>query len=246
MGVFLGLDVGKTTHHGHGLTPAGKKVFDRPLPNSEPKLRAVFEKLATKFDTVLFVVDQPASIAALPLAVAQDAGCKIAYLPGLAMRRIADLYLGRAKTDAKDAAVIADAARTQLCPGTRVRPEQRQDPQAVTRVAGKSSYAQLTPVWATAKRVLEHVPWKAAAWPGAEDGEVADGKRRRGSPRAPFALNDGTSAAAPPPRNRLSARPDLLARRPGLSHPLLISSCCGAWTRGRRGDVGLPATPQPA
>ena len=34
--VFLGLDVGKTAHHGHGLIPAGKKVFDKPLPNSEP------------------------------------------------------------------------------------------------------------------------------------------------------------------------------------------------------------------
>ncbi|MFE9934200.1 transposase [Streptomyces sp. NPDC005533] len=44
-GVFLGMDVGKTAHHGHGLTPAGKKVFDRPMPNSEPKLRAVFNKL---------------------------------------------------------------------------------------------------------------------------------------------------------------------------------------------------------
>lgn len=29
------------------------------------------------------------------------------------MRRIADLYPGEAKTDAKDAAVIADAARTK-------------------------------------------------------------------------------------------------------------------------------------
>ncbi len=36
VGVFLGLDVGKTAHHGHGLTPAGKKVFDKQLPNSEP------------------------------------------------------------------------------------------------------------------------------------------------------------------------------------------------------------------
>ncbi len=45
VGVFLGLDVGKSTHHGHGLTPAGKKVFDTPLPNSEPRLRAVFDKL---------------------------------------------------------------------------------------------------------------------------------------------------------------------------------------------------------
>ncbi len=112
VGVFLGLDVGKSAHHGHALTPAGKKVFDKQLPNSEPKLRAVFDKLAAKFGTVLVIVDQPASIGALPLTVARDAGCKVAYLPGLAMRRIADLYPGEAKTDAKDAAVIADAART--------------------------------------------------------------------------------------------------------------------------------------
>ncbi|MEV5018864.1 IS110 family transposase [Streptomyces sp. NPDC053780] len=112
VGVFLGLDVGKSAHHGHGLTPAGKKVFDKQLPNSEPKLRAVFDKLAAKFGTVLVVVDQPASIGALPLTVARAAGCKVAYLPGLSMRRIADLYPGEAKTDAKDAAVIADAARS--------------------------------------------------------------------------------------------------------------------------------------
>lgn len=101
VGVFLGMDVGKTAHHGHGLTPAGKKVFDKPMPNSEPKLRAVFDKLKAKFGTVLVIVDQPASIGALPLTVARDAGCEVAYLPGLAMRRIADLYPGEAKTDAK-------------------------------------------------------------------------------------------------------------------------------------------------
>jgi hypothetical protein len=61
---------------------------------------------------VLVVVDQPASIGALPLTAARDAGCQVAYLPGLAMRRIADLYPGEAMTDAKDATVIADAART--------------------------------------------------------------------------------------------------------------------------------------
>ncbi|WP_143079294.1 IS110 family transposase, partial [Streptomyces monashensis] len=88
IGVFLGLDVGKSHHHGHGLTPGGKKVFDKQLPNTEPKLRDVFEKLKTKFGTVLVIVDQPASIGALPLAVARDAGCKVAYLPGLSMRRI--------------------------------------------------------------------------------------------------------------------------------------------------------------
>ncbi|GAA4115885.1 hypothetical protein GCM10022284_68900 [Streptomyces hundungensis] len=38
-------------------------------------------------------------------------GCEVAYLPGLTMRRIADLYPGEAKTDARDAFIIADTAR---------------------------------------------------------------------------------------------------------------------------------------
>ncbi|MEU1128194.1 IS110 family transposase [Streptomyces sp. NPDC005899] len=110
--VYLGLDVGKGEHHGTALTPAGKRVFDKPLPNSELRLRELFTKLRTRHGTVLVVVDQPASIGALPLAVARDAGCRVAYLPGLTMRRIADLYPGESKTDARDAAIIADAART--------------------------------------------------------------------------------------------------------------------------------------
>ncbi|MFJ8391126.1 IS110 family transposase [Streptomyces sp. NPDC094438] len=111
IGAFLGLDVGKGEHHATALTPAGKKAFDKRLPNSEPKLGEVFAKLIAKHGTVLVVVDQPASIGALPLAVAHDAGCQVAYLPGLTMRRIADLYPGEAKTDARDAFIIADAAR---------------------------------------------------------------------------------------------------------------------------------------
>ncbi|MCC2280561.1 IS110 family transposase [Streptomyces sp. ET3-23] len=110
--VFVGLDVGKGEHHATALTPAGKKTFDKRLPNNEPKLRELFTKLQAKHGTVLVVVDQPASIGALPLAVARDAGCRVAYLPGLTMRRIADLYPGEAKTDARDTAIIADAART--------------------------------------------------------------------------------------------------------------------------------------
>lgn len=112
IGAFLGLDVGKGEHHAHGLTPGGKTVYDKRLPNTEPKLRAVFDRLIEKFGTVLVIVDQPANIGALPLTVARDAGCQVAYLPGLAMRRAAEMYEGEAKTDARDAAVIAEVART--------------------------------------------------------------------------------------------------------------------------------------
>ncbi|MGO1598633.1 MAG: IS110 family transposase [Brachybacterium sp.] len=109
--VFIGIDVGKTDHHAVAIDRTGKKLLDQPLPQDEAKLRALITK-AAGHGTVLVVVDQPATIGALPLAVAQEMGVLIGYLPGLAMRRIADLHPGEAKTDARDAAIIAEAART--------------------------------------------------------------------------------------------------------------------------------------
>ncbi len=109
--VYCGVDVGKGEHHAVGLDSAGKRLHDRALPNDEAKLRAVFDRLASH-GRLLIVVDQPNTIGALPVTVARACGHDIAYLPGLAMRRIADLYPGQAKTDARDAFIIADAART--------------------------------------------------------------------------------------------------------------------------------------
>ncbi|MEU7370070.1 IS110 family transposase [Streptomyces hygroscopicus] len=110
--LFLGLDLGKDFHHAHGRTEDGRTVHDKRLPNTEPKLLELFSKLVAKFGTVLVVVDQVANIGALPLTVARAAGCRVAYLPGLSMRRAADLHPGEAKTDARDAFVIAETART--------------------------------------------------------------------------------------------------------------------------------------
>ncbi len=109
--VFIGIDVGKSDHWATALTRDGKKLFDRALPNDEARLRDLYDRLGSH-GRVLVVVDQPATIGALAVAVAQDEGLAVGYLPGLSMRRIADLTPGNAKTDARDAAVIAEAART--------------------------------------------------------------------------------------------------------------------------------------
>ena len=109
--VFIGIDVGKSAHHAVALDRSGRRLLDRRLPNDEAKLRALIDGLR-EHGKALLVVDQPASIGALPVAVARDAGVLVAYLPGLAMRRIADLHAGEAKTDARDAYVIAEAARS--------------------------------------------------------------------------------------------------------------------------------------
>lgn len=109
--VFIGVDVGKSNHHAVALDRDGKKVLDKELPQDEAKLKAIITSLSRR-GRLLLVVDQPATIGALPVGVAQAAGIMVGYLPGLAMRRIADLHPGEAKTDARDAYIIAEAART--------------------------------------------------------------------------------------------------------------------------------------
>lgn len=109
--VFVGVDVGKGEHHAVAIDRAGKRLFDKALPNDEGRLKQLLAKLK-EHGRVLLVVDQPATIGALPIAVAHAEGVLVGYLPGLAMRRIADLHPGEAKTDARDAAIIASAART--------------------------------------------------------------------------------------------------------------------------------------
>lgn len=92
------------------LNAAGERVFDKPLPQDEARLRELFTNLQ-QHGRVLVIVDQPNIIGALPVAVARDCGCEVAYLPGPAMRKAADLHPGKSKTDAKDAFIIADTAR---------------------------------------------------------------------------------------------------------------------------------------
>ena len=101
----------RSEHWATALSRDGRKVLDKALPNDEARLRSLYGKLADH-GNLLVVVDQPATIGALAVAVAQDMGITVGYLPGLSMRRIADLAPGSAKTDAKDAAAIAGAART--------------------------------------------------------------------------------------------------------------------------------------
>ncbi|WP_143545839.1 IS110 family transposase [Rhodococcus sp. 14-2470-1a] len=109
--VFCGIDVGKTSHYAVALNRDGERLVGLEVYQDEAELRRLFTDLS-RHGKVLVVVDQPRNIGALPVAVARDCGVEGAYLPGLRMRRIADLYPGNGKTDAKDAFIIADAART--------------------------------------------------------------------------------------------------------------------------------------
>lgn len=110
--IWIGLDVGKEFHHAVVLDDAGDVLADRRVTNSEADLVKVLDA-AAEHGVAGLVIDQPGSIAQLALALARQREVPVAYIPGLVMRRAADLYPGDAKTDRRDAYVIADTARTR-------------------------------------------------------------------------------------------------------------------------------------
>ena len=108
--VFVGVDMGKTAHYAQVVDPDGRSAFDRPVPNDEASIRRLIDD-AAGLGRVVLVIDQPSSMAQLLLTVASETGVAVAYVTGLQMRRAADLYAGSAKTDPRDAWVLADYAR---------------------------------------------------------------------------------------------------------------------------------------
>ena len=101
--VFLGPDVGKSGHRAVVLKRARKKLYGKALLPGRPHQARGARRI--------LVIEDPAAIGALPVAVTQAAGAAAGYLPGSAMHRIADLHPGQEKTDARDASVITEAAQ---------------------------------------------------------------------------------------------------------------------------------------
>lgn len=110
--VWMGLDVGKDEHYADVVDDDGGPLFSRAVVNDQPALEALIDR-AAEHGVPGLVIDQPGSIAQLAIAVAAQRGVPVAYVPGLVMRRAADLYPGEAKTDRRDAFVLADTARTR-------------------------------------------------------------------------------------------------------------------------------------
>nr|WP_235934230.1 IS110 family transposase [Microbacterium chengjingii] len=146
--VWCCLDVGKEEHHACALDIDGNHVFDMPLPRGEARLREVFARLLDH-GPVFVIADRPNTIGALPGAVARDAGCEVAYLPGLAMRKAAQLLPGDAKRDARDAFVIATTALKMdtLCAVNR-------DSEVFTALSAQSAVVIGT---AAAEKIIPHV-----------------------------------------------------------------------------------------
>ena len=103
----IGMNVGTYFHHACVLDAQGTQLLSKRVNQHETELRNLFTRHIDGHHTMLVVVDQPSTIGRLTVAVVQDIGAAVRYLPGLAMRQLSRIHAGNSTTDTRDAYVIA-------------------------------------------------------------------------------------------------------------------------------------------
>ncbi len=118
--VWVGVDVGKATHHACAMDAGGKVVFSRKVANDQAAIEQLVQRAGQAAVEVRWAIDLTSNAAALLTAVLVATGQQVVYVPGRVVNRMTGVFRGEAKSDAKDARVIAETARmrTDLTPVT--------------------------------------------------------------------------------------------------------------------------------
>jgi len=109
--IRAGVDAGKTHHHCVAIDETGRRLLSRRVANDEPELLELLADVMDLADEVTWGIDLADGGAALAIATLLNHGQPVQYISGRAIHRASESYRGEGKTDAKDAAVIADQVR---------------------------------------------------------------------------------------------------------------------------------------
>jgi transposase len=130
--LWAGIDAGKLAHHCVVVDADGTKVLSRRAANDEATLGELITEVTALADVgeLTWAIDLAGGGAALLITLLLAASQRLLYIPGRSVHYASAGYRGDAKSDAKDAAIIADQARMRrdlqpLRPGDEITVELR-------------------------------------------------------------------------------------------------------------------------
>ncbi|WP_406049278.1 IS110 family transposase [Kribbella sp. NBC_00889] len=109
--VWAGIDAGKGHHWVAVVDETGATLWSKKVDNDEAAILTALGEILALAGQVHWAVDISGTSSALLLALLAAHGQLVVYVPGRTVNRMAGAYRGEAKTDARDAYVIADTAR---------------------------------------------------------------------------------------------------------------------------------------
>jgi transposase len=108
---WIGIDAGKGHHHVVLIDQEGRTLLSSRVANDEPDLIALVQKIRDHIRHPRWAIDLVDGAGELMIALLLRSDQAVFYIPGIAVNRASAGYRGQGKTDAKDAAIIADQAR---------------------------------------------------------------------------------------------------------------------------------------
>lgn len=173
--LWAGIDAGKAHHHCVVIDADGNRLLSQKIPNDEPALLELIANVLKLGDgeEVIWATDLNHGGPALLIAILVAHGQNILYIPGRIVHHASRLYRGEGKTDAKDAAVIADQARMrrdlqplragdEISTGLRILTARRADKSADRVRAINRLQAQLLEYFPALERAFDYSRSKAA------------------------------------------------------------------------------------
>ncbi|CAM5539830.1 putative Insertion element uncharacterized 44.8 kDa protein [Streptomyces afghaniensis 772] len=109
--IWVGIDAGKGHHWAAVVDETGATLWSKKIENDESAILTTLGEILDLADEVHWAVDISSRSSALLLALLAAHGQQAVYVPGRTVNRMAGAYRGEAKTDARDAYVIAETAR---------------------------------------------------------------------------------------------------------------------------------------
>jgi transposase len=111
--LWAGIDAGKGHHWITVVDGTGGRIWSRKVDNDESAILDALGEILALAGTVHWAVDISGTSAALLLALLAAHGQQAVYVPGRTVNRMSGAYRGEAKSDARDAYVIAESARVR-------------------------------------------------------------------------------------------------------------------------------------
>ncbi len=108
---WVGVDIGKEHHQAVVIDRENNQLLSRRVANQETALLQLIDEVTGSAERVDWAVDIVGGESALLLTLLHSRRQSVWYITGFQVNRASGGYRGSGKTDAKDAAVIADQAR---------------------------------------------------------------------------------------------------------------------------------------
>ncbi|MBN9742985.1 IS110 family transposase [Amycolatopsis sp. A1MSW2902] len=110
---WAGIDAGKAHHWAAVVDDTGTTLWSRKIVNDEAAILDALADILGLAGQVSWAIDIAGTASALLLALLAAHGQQAVYVPGRTVNRMTGAYRGEAKTDARDAYVIAETSRVR-------------------------------------------------------------------------------------------------------------------------------------